>query len=149
MGEAEHDTTRVDFYVLETAGFDSRLFFACRLAEKAYGMANRVYAHTLSPDVARRLDDLLWNFRQGSFVPHEILTDEPPRSPVQIGTAEHRLESGQLLINLTGEAPDFAKQFARIAEIVTGDEPAKSEARARYARYREMGLEPETHRIGG
>lgn len=139
--------TRVDFYVLQSGSPDSRLYFACRLAEKAYKMSHRVYAHTLSAATARQFDDLLWNFRQGSFVPHEILAGTPPASPVCIGTETNMLESGELLLNLADAAPEFALQFARVAEIVSGAAADKQAARARFKHYKALGLEPETHKI--
>jgi DNA polymerase IIIc chi subunit len=51
--------TKVDFYLLGSDG-DSRERIACRLAEKAWRLGNRVYL--LAPDkaAAHALDDLLW-----------------------------------------------------------------------------------------
>lgn len=138
---------RVDFYVLNTTGIAGRLNFVCRLTEKAYGRLAAIYAHTDSGDTARQLDEMLWTFRQGSFVPHQILDGTEPRAPVRIGTDEHCMESGDLLINLTGEVPAFAKQFDRIAEIVDAEPHVREASRARFRQYREMGLEPVTHTI--
>ncbi len=141
------DAPRVDFYVLETAGLTGRLNFVCRLAEKAYGTLEKIYAHTDSQATAGQLDQLLWTFRQGSFIPHELLQGKAPRAPVSIGTEQHALESGELLINLTGQVPAFAKQFTRIAEIIDKDEQVKVAGRQRYAHYKDMGIEPVTHNI--
>ncbi len=139
--------TRVDFYVLQATAATARLFFACRLAEKAYGLGSEVYAHTGDDATAGELDQMLWTFRQGSFVPHEVLSVTPPRAPVRIGTARHVLESGDLLINLAGEVPGFAEQFARIAEIVAADPAARAASRERFRHYRDLGFEPVTHNI--
>ncbi len=139
--------TRVDFYILQSDSESGRLFFACRLAEKAYGLGNVVYAHTGDDGKAGELDEMLWTFRQGSFVPHEVLSDKPPRAPVRIGTAQRHLDTGDLLINLAGEVPGFAEQFTRIAEIVDNDPAIRSASRERFRRYREMGIEPVTHNI--
>jgi len=141
------EETRVDFYVLETSGESGRLFFACRLAEKAYNLDNEVYAHAPSAELAARLDEMLWTFRQGSFVPHEQLGDQPPRAPVRIGSPGREQQSGGLLINLAGEVPPFAKQFTRIAEIVDADPDNRARSRERFRKYRGMGLEPVTHKV--
>jgi len=148
-------TTRVDFYILEAAEPASRLHFACRLTEKAYGMSTGVYAHTETPAEARRLDDMLWTFRQGSFVPHQLLTndtgdgsEENVRAPVSIGSGSENESKGDLLINLTDDLPEFATGFRRVAEIISGSEAAQEAGRERFRQYRAMGLEPETHRIG-
>ena len=147
-GAVTEATLRVDFYVLELTGIDNQLNFACRLTEKAYKLGSRVYAHTLSEPVARRFDDMLWSFRQGSFVPHELLGGCEVCSPVCIGTESAVLESGEVLVNLAATAPPFALQFARIAEIITADSAATEAGRKRFKHYRELGLSPETHRIG-
>lgn len=140
--------TRVDFYILDTAEPARRLSFACRLTEKAYGLSNRVYAHMATSADATRLDEMLWTFRQGSFVPHQLLTDAgKQRAPVSIGTGDTCEVKGDLLINLTDTMLKFAAGFTRVAEIICSDEPSRKAGRERFKRYRDMGLEPETHRI--
>lgn len=140
-------TTRVDFYILSSSGAQGRLHFACRLAEKAYSELDSIYAHTESEVMAGQLDEMLWTFRQGSFVPHEILAGQEPRAPVRIGTPGQPQESGELLINLTGEVPAFAEQFTRIAEIVDTDADNRAASRERFRQYRALGIEPVTHTI--
>ena len=140
--------TRVDFYLLEAADPGSRLAFACRLTEKAYALGNSVYAHMASEADARRFDELLWTFRQGSFVPHERAGATNPRTPVSIGTLEQCRQSGEVLINLSVSTPDFFGNFARVAEIVDGSDESKAAGRKRFKKYRDMGIEPETHTIG-
>jgi DNA polymerase-3 subunit chi len=141
--------TRVDFYILDAVEPASRLNFACRLTEKAYGLNNRVYAHTATPGDAKRLDEMLWTFRQGSFVPHQLLTDAGKgRAPISIGTNAKSEDNGDLLINLTEAIPEFAKGFKRVAEIISGDEQSRQIGRERFKSYRELGIEPEIHQIG-
>jgi DNA polymerase-3 subunit chi len=140
--------TRVDFYILDAVEPASRLSFACRLTEKAYGLDNRVYAHTATPDDARQLDEMLWTFRQGSFVPHQLLTDQgKQRAPISIGTTEKCADNGDLLINLTEAIPEFVTGFQRVAEIICGDEQARQIGRERFKSYRQLGIEPEIHQI--
>ena len=140
--------SKVEFYVLEAAGMAARLHFACRLAEKAYTKGHEVYAHTPSADVARQLDEMLWTFRQGSFIPHQIRGAEAARAPVRIGTGDTVQDSGELLINLCDTAPDFAAGFGRVAEIVGGEPAARAAGRDRFRDYRTRGIEPQTHQIG-
>jgi DNA polymerase-3 subunit chi len=141
-------STRVDFYILATDEPASRMRFACRLTEKAYSLKHRVYAHTASPADAKQLDEMLWTFRQGSFVPHSLLGDSADaRTPVRIGIPEKSQAEGQLLINLSGAAPGFATNYERVAEIVDGSEASRQAGRERFRQYREMGLEPVTHQI--
>jgi DNA polymerase-3 subunit chi len=139
---------RVDFYILAAHGPTSRLAFACRLSEKAYKMQTRVYAHASSDRQAEQLDQLLWTFRDGSFVPHERVRNEQElRAPVAIGTPEIYTGSGELLINLCDVVPTFSTGFSRIAEIVPADDDARAAGRKRFKQYRDLGLEPTTHTI--
>jgi len=140
-------TTRVDFYILAATGRASRVAFACRLTEKAYGLQHRVYAHTANEQDARQLDEMLWTFSQGSFVPHAVLSsDTDSRTPVIIGTAGPQ-DGADVLINLAESAPEFATRFERVVEIVDGDESSRQAGRERFKHYRDMGLEPTTHNI--
>lgn len=145
--------TRVSFYVLTGAEATSRLGYACRLVEKAYKLQNRIHAHANDSAMARNLDDLLWTFRQGSFVPHELLAadGQPPRAPITIGSADAPVQPGppaaDLLINLATEVPAFYSRFPRVVEIIDGSPACREAGRARHRFYRDQGLEPETHEV--
>lgn len=141
--------TRVTFYVLEATDPTARLDFACRLAEKAYRLRHRVHAHLESSAMAREFDERLWTFRQGSFVPHEILGDAPPESPVTIGISTEPAGGGDVLINLGREVPAFYRRFARVTEIIDGTADGRQAGRTRHQHYRQAGLAPETRRIDG
>lgn len=141
---------RVDFYVIAAAGEASRQQFACRLAEKAYRLKHTVHIRVPGREQAVQLDELLWTFRDGSFVPHEVLTDRPAESPVTIGfeTADPRRDRlPELLINLTDGLPQDAGAFPRIAEIVTSDDECRRRSRKLYADYRAQGHSLESHEL--
>jgi len=144
--------TRVSFYVLSDAAPAARLGYACRLAEKAYKLQNRIHAHASDTRMATALDELLWTFRQGSFVPHEVVTaGTTPAAPVTIGSADAaggaEPPAADLLINLAGDVPGFFQNYARIAEIIDGSPASREAGRARHRFYRDQGLEPETHEV--
>lgn len=138
--------TRVDFYVLEDGGDRDR--FACRLAETAYERGHRVYIHSDDGDHASRLDELLWTFRAGSFVPHAVTTGAPdPEAAVHVGYGAEPAEQEDVLINLTPEVPRFFSRFARVAEIIVGDEQTRQQGRERFRFYRERGYPLQSHKI--
>jgi DNA polymerase-3 subunit chi len=141
--------SRVSFYILGAPGPRSRQAFACRLAEKAYRLNRSVHIHAGTEDDAAVLDELLWTFRDGSFVPHELLRGATPAAaaPVTIGCGENCGESRDLLINLDDDIPDFAAAFERIAELVSSDDDCKQAGRQRFAAYRDAGHEIETHNV--
>ena len=141
--------SKVDFYVLGGSGEATRQRFACRLAEKAYRLNNTVHIHTADRQSVQQLDDLLWTFRDGSFVPHEILESRPaePPAPITIGCDAAPSRSCDLLINLSEEIPAMAENFPRVAEIVTSDADARARSRKRFVDYRERGHTLDTHKL--
>lgn len=142
--------TRVDFYILDDNG-DAPDRFVCRLTEKAYQQGHRVYVHTADPQQSNRLDNLLWQYRDGSFVPHSLGADDgadDPLTPVHIGHGEPSAEHHDVLVNLAGEVPLFFSRFERVAEVIGGGDDARAEGRERFRFYRERGYSIETHTIG-
>jgi len=140
--------SRVDFYILpEGAGTDR---FACSIAKKAWSTGNRVHIHTQSEEKAKAMDDLLWTFRDISFIPHELYNDDSivdEDTPITIGFGKGFPAQSQVIINLDLEIPAFASKFNRIVEIVGGDENNKKFARIRYKEYKGGDYETHDHKI--
>jgi len=139
---------RIDFYVLPDHQDQSRALLACRLADKAYGLGHTVYILTASEAQAAALDDLLWTFRQDSFIPHErypLVGTEG--SPVLIGSASPAEVVAQVLINFTLTLPDGFERFERIVELVDQQPEVLAASRERFKQYRERGYAPESHRL--
>jgi len=141
--------SRVDFYVLNVPGETARNAFACRLAEKAYRLNNTVHIRASDRRAAEQLDDLLWTFRDGSFVPHEVSssTANKDMSPVFITYEPDSQFDCDLLINLADVVPQNIETFPRVAEIVTSDDNARTLSRNRFATYRDQGHSLETHKL--
>jgi DNA polymerase-3 subunit chi len=139
---------RVDFYLLASDQPDARRLIACRLLEKAYSRGHRVYVHCANQEDAELLDDLLWSFRDDSFVPHNLLGEGPePPPPVQIGFGKEPRGFNDILLNLAPEIPSFSTKFKRIMELVSNQETEKEQSRAHYKEYRARGCELNTHHI--
>ena len=140
---------RVTFYVLQEAGSDARLKFACRLVEKAFAQANRVVVRCASPDDAREFDDRLWRFSDQSFVPHEIASPgEAGAAPVIVCADDDPGRAADILVNLADGVPDGYLDFTRVAEILDASEDCRRSGRERFRHYRAQGIEPETHNLG-
>jgi DNA polymerase-3 subunit chi len=137
---------QVDFYVLDRVDEHARNILACKLAEKAWRLQNTIHIHTMTRAEAEHMDELLWTFRDGSFVPHD-LAERNHDVPVTIGYGTTAIEPRDLLITLCDEIPTFAAAFPRIAELVNGDESCRAKSRQRYTSYREQGHNLETHNI--
>jgi len=139
---------RIDFYVLSDAKENSRALLACRLADKAYRLGHIVYIVTSSEVRAAALDDLLWTFRQDSFVPHErypLISAEG--SPVLIGVASPAEVNAQVLVNFTDVLPDGFERYERVVELVDMHPDVRAKSRERFKQYRERGFTPETHKL--
>lgn len=138
---------RVDFYVMKASGEQARRHFACKLAEKAYRLDNTVHIVAATREDAVKLDELLWTFRDGSFVPHHVIPAADLDSPITIGCDADPTDARDLLINLCNDVPAVAESFPRVAELVTSDEDAKQRSRRRYTAYRDQGHEINTHNV--
>jgi DNA polymerase-3 subunit chi len=141
--------TRIDFYILEDSDAAARWRFACRLTEKAYQQGHRIYLHVNSSDDAARLDDLLWTFRGGSFIPHTCGDNHnnDPDARVHIGHDDEPVGHDDVLVNLGREVPPFFSRFQRVVELVDGDEEQRRQSRERYRFYRDRGYALENHTI--
>ena len=145
-------TQHVDFYVLDSAEPRARLLLGCRLVEKAYLAGQRVFVWLEDAAALADFDELLWTFSDRSFVPHEGAgAQEPPQwqqCPVQLGCQSAPASGYDLLLNLGGEAPAASlEQAPRIIEILDAEPARRQAARERYRRYRERGVNPQTHHI--
>ncbi len=138
---------RVDFYVLPEKLTRNR--FACDITGTACHQGNTVYIHAASADSAVIMDDLLWTFRDISFIPHVLSgQDASADYPVIIGWKNEHAGEQQVLVNLTAEIPECAGGFARIVEIVTDNEADRQAARQRYREYRDRGYDLHDHVLG-
>jgi DNA polymerase III subunit chi len=140
--------TKVDFYTLGEPDRRARLVTACRLAEKAYDQGLRVAVRTGSAAETAEFDELLWTFSDRSFVPHVVWPTEPDvvaATPVLVGSSSLPASHRDVLINLAPDAPADFSAYARICEVVGGDEDAKKAGRHRWRTYRDAGCAPEAH----
>lgn len=140
-------TQRVDFYLLNQHVPDGKLLFACRLSKKALAQGMTAFIQAGDDKQASKLDDMLWTFDQGSFVPHRMDRDEGDPAPVVIGTEAPGGNPPDVLIALAGDAPGNLRGFSRIAEVVDATDQDKQSARQRYKLYKEQGCELNTHPI--
>ena len=69
--------TSIDFYF----NADDRASVACRLAGKALQQKKRVLIYAPQPDMAHKIDRLLWVNTATSFIPHCYAHDVSPPAP--------------------------------------------------------------------
>jgi len=138
---------RVDFYVSEDAGADTRLRLACRFAEKAYLASQKVVVLLDDADL-RRFDELLWTFGDGSFVPHDVVQPGVAcDAPVALTTGPMPPGHEEVLVNLSAAVPEAFGRFARVAEFLDARPEVRAAGRERFKAYRARAIEPQTHNL--
>ena len=139
---------RIDFYILQETAPQARLLLTCKLIEKAYKNRHRVYVNAADTAQAQQLDELLWTYRDDSFLPHNLYGEGPePAPPIQIGYQTTPAKQRDILVNLSADVPEYFTQFARVLEIVTNDPALQTTAREHYRHYRASGHEINTHKL--
>jgi DNA polymerase-3 subunit chi len=137
---------QVDFYVL-AAGAPSAGHLACRLSLRAWEEGHRVSVLAAGESDARQLDELMWSYPAGRFLPHERGAADAA-APVAIVCAPEPLQADRdLVINLTGEPVPEPGRFRRLLEIVPADPGLREASRTKFRVYRSLGLEPTHHEM--
>ena len=62
---------KVDFYVYELSDYQFYQRLVCNLVEEAYNQENNILLLCENEESCETLDELLWTFKDVSFIPHE------------------------------------------------------------------------------
>lgn len=136
----------VDFHT----GLGDKLAYACRLLRKAQRSRARVVVTGDAAQLAR-LDQLLWTFDPGEFIPHARLRageQPPPRlAPTPLWLAEQPADAGacDVLVNLGPGALGDAPLPARTIELVARADDEVAAGRQRWRAHVAAGRAPVNH----
>jgi DNA polymerase-3 subunit chi len=135
--------TSIDFYF--NAG--DRLEVACRLAGKALQQKKRLLIYAPQPELAQRIDRMLWTSQAVSFIPHCAAQDPlAAETPVLIAADDGEpAHACDVLINLSADCPPFFERHERLLEIVSRDDAERESGRARFKFYKARGYEMRSH----
>lgn len=147
---------RIDF----AFGASDRLRVACQVARKQYLAGQRLVVYCTDAARLSAFDRMLWAFDDISFVPHVLASDSlAAQTPIVLTAADPaaaaqaqapaEVQSAPWLLNLDDACPPNYTGFARILEIVSGEESDRQAARQRWRAYQADGHEPQSHAIGG
>ena len=102
------------------------------LVEKSLERGWKVVVETSSDERAEVIDNLLWTFRDDSFVPHARAGgSEDAMQPVLITTRPHNPNSAQVRFFVDRAVPQSGEGYQRIVFMFSGHDPdAVTEARA-------------------
>jgi len=139
----------ISFYILPSELTQERDEFACKLIEKAYRSGCFCYVLTENAAQSQKIDDLLWTFRAGSFIPHQIYTGELPalEKVILIGSLDVPELWQKTVINLSSYCPKQFDNIERILEILDNSEATKELGRNRYRQYQQYDITITTHKI--
>ncbi|HTP62174.1 MAG TPA: DNA polymerase III subunit chi [Burkholderiales bacterium] len=135
--------TSIDFYF----NAEDRLTVACRLAGKALQKKNRVLIYAPQPEIAQRIDRLLWTAQAVSFLPH-CAAHDPLAADTPLLIAVDETPPGaacEVLLNLSSECPPFFERHERLLEIVAQADEERHAGRARFKFYRDRGYAISNH----
>jgi DNA polymerase III subunit chi len=136
----------VVYYILEDTRL-LRLRQACLLINQAFLQGQRVYIRTASEEEANVMDDLLWTFRDISFLPHRLLSQGyEPETPIWIGWTETP-PILDLMLNLAHPMAEYAYRFERIIEVIDNDPVIRRQGRERYRDYQRQGYAIELNNL--
>ena len=107
----------------------------------------KIFIITDSDTTGKQLDELMWQYPEGRFLPHAMIDDrDSAKAPVLIGTLSG-LNPADVVINLCQEAVPQPERFSRVLEIVPYADDEKAASRVKFRVYRNLGLDPQTHEI--
>lgn len=137
--------TRIDFYILKHPQ-SNRSQYCCKLIEKAYKKGCQLYIQLSSADEADFMDNLLWTFRDQSFIPHAQVSSNTD-APVLLGYGEISPLQTDVLINLSDTIPDNYQQFNRVIEITDHTPNITAMVREHYRYYKQHEQDLHSHNI--
>lgn len=142
--------TLVDFYLLNTSSQEDRYRFMCRLIDKAFHQQKKIFIQVNTVEEGQRIDELLWTFRDISFIPHCYLganSTIDALSMVTIATDKPLKLHADILFNLNPKVPDYFPEFSRIIEVVSEENINKNQSRQKYKIYKLQQCQLTTHNI--
>lgn len=139
---------RVTFYDLPA---EQRLPRVATLAAAAWERGRKLLIHCADDREARALDELLWTFREESFVPHETWRPgtelRDPEARVVLVACEEDPIGADVLVQEAPASAEFARRYAFVIDLVDHRSPqAITASRARFRWWRDEGMRPDYRR---
>ena len=144
--------SRITFIGVPGRGKGAFMKRFCRFAQEHVEAGSTVAVFTAGAEQASALDDLLWTYDEGGFMPHSVLgAATSPLERVVVSVTGTERPSADVIMNFSDEAvaaPVLQAPDADVVvyEFVPPDNPAaRQAARRKWERYKEMGIVP-SHR---
>lgn len=141
----------VNFYILADSDLQNRLFFVCRLIEKAFDQSLPTLVIAADEEQLTMLDRLMWSLKPARFIPHEIISPSltVPLPPVlltdNVGAMRQVDFSPHIVIDLSYDATPLA--FPKVMLVANQYQEILANARMKYQSYVNNGIKPSVHKI--
>lgn len=131
--------SEIRFYHLEHARLEDTL---AQLLHKTLASGRRAVVRTGSPERTDMLNQHLWTFDSGSFLPHGSSKDgDADMQPVWLTEDEENPNQAQVLFLCDGSACDHPEHFDLICTIFDGNDPdLVANARLQWKAWKDKGL---------
>ncbi len=132
--------TEVSFYHLQRMLLEQAL---PKLLERTLERGVNALVLAGSPERVNHLNDVLWTYDAGSFLPHGSADDGTPEcQPVYLTTEEENPNGAGYLFLVDGGQPSFLGAFQRVVDMFDGNsDEAVAAARERWKSARAAGFE--------
>ena len=143
---------KVEFRISKVPGLDELLLIVNDYILDMYNEGKKI-AVLAQTQVARQLDDLLWQDGRESFVPHFCAVDAKDYNsykslPILITDNLFIISGFDALINIMDIAIDPSKTtISKLVEFVYQNEAALQNSRKKYVFYKKLGIEIENVRL--
>lgn len=126
----------IRFYHMEQTTLDRALPM---ILTKAYGSGQKILIRVPDKKEANRLNDLLWTFKDDSFLPHGLASDDrASQHPILITTEQDNVNDAGILILTHGCTHDDVGSFNMVCEMLDGRVQSQiADARTRWKSYKE------------
>jgi DNA polymerase-3 subunit chi len=140
--------TKIYFIVLHSP---QKQKVVCDLAEKCYQTKKRAVIFSKDPEKAKEIDQLLWTWKQSSFIPHIYSTtlEESVFEPILITSQIGNNFDYNVLILLDAVATETVNKFETVIEFAEKYDISRlTESRERYKMYKSQDYQIETLQPG-
>lgn len=145
---------QVDYYDLGEIAQSEHLHYCCRLAAHAWRSEGKPLL--LQADDSNRreqLDELLWGFAPGAFVPHARYGDATAeQAPILLVDAQQSAELAgaayPLLLNMDAELIAQANQCDRVLWVLPQEPQLRELVREYYKQARNSNIQQRYHNLG-
>ena len=128
----------VNFYILSQNDILNSLNTICRIIEKAFEQKNTIFVYSPNEYITNDIDQMLWTFKETSFIGHTTLEEQIPYSSIYINHFIKSIDPFSIIVNLTHNNITPTNNTGKIIEFVYNDKEQKQSSREKYLFYKKL-----------